>query len=253
MAGHGGGGDGNAHRPSARPDRPRVPADRWRHGGTRTVPAGVARRWERQRHAAYSARDHDIVAACGGHHVAAGPVAGCGPAATLAVEVALLPVAAMTFNRITAAGLPLNLLAVPLMAVTQVAGMVTVAADTLGLPASIPGSVARLAAQSLVDTARAEWTWRRGSWCACPPPPRGLAGAVLPRVPGGWRPRVDPAPRQRHDAVRGHAGAGGGRGTASRRHARRHPSRRPGVCRVGERAVTLPGRDDRLRRYVAGP
>jgi competence protein ComEC len=77
-----------------------------------------------------------------------------GLVATLAVEVALLPVAVTTFNRVTAAGLPLNLLAVPLMAVTQVAGMVTVAADTLGLPASVPGAAARFAAQALVDTSR---------------------------------------------------------------------------------------------------
>jgi competence protein ComEC len=96
--------------------------------------------------------------------------------ATLAVEVALLPVAALTFSRVTAAGLPLNLVAVPLMAVTQVAGMVTVAADTLGLPASAPGWIARLAAQGLVETAHlvdvAPWLVAR-----VPAPPLALVAA----------------------------------------------------------------------------
>ncbi len=74
--------------------------------------------------------------------------------ATLAVEVVLLPVAALTFSRVTAAGLPLNLVAVPLMALTQLAGMATVGADMLGVDASAPGWMARTAAQGLVETAR---------------------------------------------------------------------------------------------------
>src|SRR5204863_4001955 len=49
-------------------------------------------------------------------------------ASSAAVEVALLPVMAETFSRVTAAGLVLNLVAVPAMAVVQVAGLVVVCA-----------------------------------------------------------------------------------------------------------------------------
>ena len=44
-------------------------------------------------------------------------------AASLAVEVALLPISAWTFSRVTSAGLLLNLAAVPLMALVQVGGI----------------------------------------------------------------------------------------------------------------------------------
>jgi len=47
-------------------------------------------------------------------------------AASLASEVALLPIGASFFNRVTFAGLALNLLAIPLMTVAQIGGMAVV-------------------------------------------------------------------------------------------------------------------------------
>lgn len=113
--------------------------------------------------------------------------------ATVAVEAILLPVAAVTFSRVTAAGLLLNLVAVPLMAVAQVAGMVTVGADTLGIDAPAAGWVARSAAQGLVETARfvdvAPWLLAR-----VPVPPAWLVAlyyaSALGAVFGGRRLRL---------------------------------------------------------------
>src|SRR5262245_64276640 len=46
---------------------------------------------------------------------------------SLAVEAALLPVSAQMFSRVTCAGLVLNLLAVPMTCVIQVAGLIAAA------------------------------------------------------------------------------------------------------------------------------
>ena len=46
-------------------------------------------------------------------------------AASVCAEVALLPVCAFVFSRVTAAGLLLNFAAIPLMTVVQIAGMAT--------------------------------------------------------------------------------------------------------------------------------
>ena len=75
-------------------------------------------------------------------------------AASLAVEIALMPVGAWAFSRLTSAGLLLNLAAVPLMGLVQVGGMVVsslVDIETIALPASW---VAHLAASGLVNSAR---------------------------------------------------------------------------------------------------
>ena len=75
-------------------------------------------------------------------------------AASAAVELALLPVTASVFSRVTFAGIILNLVALPLMTVTQVSGMlVVVAADvaSLALPAAWLASVST---QVLLDSAR---------------------------------------------------------------------------------------------------
>jgi competence protein ComEC len=74
--------------------------------------------------------------------------------ASVAVEIVLLPVAAQSFSRVTAAGVVLNLLAVPLMAVVQMAGMIVVAASRLGTVADLAGPLAALAANAIVDSAR---------------------------------------------------------------------------------------------------
>lgn len=75
-------------------------------------------------------------------------------AASCAAEVALLPVSAWTFSRVTSAGLVLNLLAVPLMGVVQVGGMIAVALDRLESIAGVAGWVAHVAARGLVSSAR---------------------------------------------------------------------------------------------------
>jgi len=74
--------------------------------------------------------------------------------ASLAAEIVLLPVSATVFSRVTAAGLLLNLVAIPAMAVVQVAGMVVVACDPVGFLASAAGWTAAHAAVVLVESAR---------------------------------------------------------------------------------------------------
>lgn len=74
--------------------------------------------------------------------------------ASIAVEIVLLPVGAVSFSRVTAAGVVLNLIAVPLMAVVQVAGMVIAGAAGIDGVASIAGTAARLAASGIVESAR---------------------------------------------------------------------------------------------------
>ena len=75
-------------------------------------------------------------------------------AASAAAEVALLPVSAQTFSRVTSAGLLLNLVAVPMMGVAQVAGIAVVALDSFEALAAASGWVAAAAATALVESAR---------------------------------------------------------------------------------------------------
>jgi competence protein ComEC len=97
-------------------------------------------------------------------------------AASMAAEIALLPVAAQTFSRITSAGLLLNLVAVPMMGVAQVAGLAVVVLDSLHPLAAGFGWVATAAATALVESARlvdaAPWLTRRV-------PPPGLTLIVV--------------------------------------------------------------------------
>jgi competence protein ComEC len=85
--------------------------------------------------------------------------------ASAAVEIALLPVMAITFSRVTSAGVVLNLAAVPLMAVVQIAGMLLVCVDWFDALARLAGWVAHLAAAGIVESARlvdvAPWLVRR--------------------------------------------------------------------------------------------
>ena len=88
-------------------------------------------------------------------------------AASAAVEIALLPVMAITFSRVTIAGLILNLAAVPLMAVVQLAGLVIVCADTFDVIARLAAWFTHIAAAGIVESARlvdvAPWLTRRVS------------------------------------------------------------------------------------------
>jgi competence protein ComEC len=74
--------------------------------------------------------------------------------ASLAVELALLPVAAQLFSRVTSAGLLLNLIAVPMMGIAQVAGLVVVAFDSVSVGGGVAGWIAYVAADTLVGSAR---------------------------------------------------------------------------------------------------
>jgi competence protein ComEC len=85
---------------------------------------------------------------------------------SLAAEIALIPVSASFFSRITFAGLALNFVAIPLMAVAQVAGMTAVAAFAISAPAAgALGWLAHAGAYGLVRSAAlVDWvpsvTWR---------------------------------------------------------------------------------------------
>jgi competence protein ComEC len=75
-------------------------------------------------------------------------------AASLAAEALLFPIGALTFSRVTFAGLALNFLAIPLMAVAQIAGMILVpVAGVSRVGASAAGWVAHLGAAGLVWSA----------------------------------------------------------------------------------------------------
>ena len=74
-------------------------------------------------------------------------------AASVAVELVLMPVSAASFSRVTLAGPLLNLAAVPLMAVAQIAGLIVVAADARPALATPVGWVAAGSASAIVHTA----------------------------------------------------------------------------------------------------
>ena len=75
-------------------------------------------------------------------------------AASAATEVMLFPVGALLFSRVTFAGLVLNFFAIPLMALAQIAGMLTVPLALLWTPlARAPGFLAHLGAAGLVRSA----------------------------------------------------------------------------------------------------
>jgi competence protein ComEC len=73
--------------------------------------------------------------------------------ASFTVEAALLPVSAWLFSRVTAAGLVLNLVAVPLMGIVQIAALVTTAASWLPAVAGPAGWLAHVSALGLVRSA----------------------------------------------------------------------------------------------------
>ncbi|MCX6539577.1 MAG: ComEC/Rec2 family competence protein [Acidobacteria bacterium] len=75
--------------------------------------------------------------------------------ASLAAELALFPISAMVFSRVTTAGLALNFAAIPLMTVVQVGGMCVLGlAAVSALAANLAGYVTHVAAWGLVESAR---------------------------------------------------------------------------------------------------
>ncbi|MDA1092547.1 MAG: DNA internalization-related competence protein ComEC/Rec2 [Acidobacteria bacterium] len=98
-------------------------------------------------------------------------------AATLCAEAALMPVGAVLFGRVSVAGLALNFLAIPLMTVTQIAGMVAVALDGVSATgASLVGWVAHAAATGLVESTRLLDLF---PWLAFRVPPPGWTALVV--------------------------------------------------------------------------
>jgi predicted membrane metal-binding protein len=80
-------------------------------------------------------------------------------AASVATEAMLFPVGALLFSRVTFAGLALNFLAIPLMALAQIAGMVVVPVALVSTPfGRVPGFLAHVGAAGLVRSANlVEW------------------------------------------------------------------------------------------------
>ena len=82
-------------------------------------------------------------------------VLGLSVAATLAAETAVLPIGASGFGRITFAGVVLNVVAIPLMAVAQMAGLATALLSfSSETAAAWAGWTAHLAVTGLVESAR---------------------------------------------------------------------------------------------------
>lgn len=96
-------------------------------------------------------------------------------AATICAEIALVPVAASFFSRVTFAGIVLNFAAIPLMAVVQCGAMTVLAASVLCEPAAPIAAVAvHWAAFGLVESSRlvdvVPWVARdvpRPAWWLC--------------------------------------------------------------------------------------
>ncbi len=97
-------------------------------------------------------------------------------AATLCAEAVLLPIGAALFGRVSLAGLVLNFAAIPLMTLTQLAGMAAVALlavhPALG---ALAGHAAHLAATGLVESTRLLDVWPWLVFRVPPPPPLALA------------------------------------------------------------------------------
>ena len=76
-------------------------------------------------------------------------------ASSLCAEVALFPIGAFVFSRVTAAGLVVNFAAIPLMTIAQVSGMALLAAAAL-VPAAVPAlaETAHRSSWGLVESAR---------------------------------------------------------------------------------------------------
>jgi competence protein ComEC len=106
--------------------------------------------------------------------------------ASAAAELLLLPIGARFFERVTFAGLALNFLAIPLMAVAQIAGMVLVPAAMISThAAAAAGWIAHLGAAGLISSAdlvrfAPVLTWRVAA------PPLTVCAAYYAALAGCW-------------------------------------------------------------------
>ncbi|MFP5380132.1 MAG: ComEC/Rec2 family competence protein, partial [Vicinamibacteria bacterium] len=122
--------------------------------------------------------------------------------ASVCAELALAPIGAAVFERVTLAGLLLNFIAIPCMTAVQVGAMAVVALDAVWGPAADAAAlVPHLAARGLLDSARlVEW-WPWLTWRVPPPSPllltayyAALVGTVAAATTGGG-PRLRAARR----------------------------------------------------------
>jgi competence protein ComEC len=121
--------------------------------------------------------------------------------ASVCAELALTPVSASVFQRVTIAGLLLNFAAIPCMTVLQLAAMVSVASDLVSLSslAGASGRLVAIAGRGLLDSARlldlAPWlAWR------VPAPSLVVMALYYAAVVVSWissRPPVDTRARRR--------------------------------------------------------
>lgn len=74
--------------------------------------------------------------------------------ASIATEIVLAPVSAARFSRVTVAGVVLNLVAIPMMTIVQIAGMAVVIGDRFVAVGAAAGWLAWLGATVLVESAR---------------------------------------------------------------------------------------------------
>ena len=112
--------------------------------------------------------------------------------ATLAAELALVPVSASVFSRVGVAGLLLNFVAIPAMAVVQLAGLLVVIFDAWWTGASFMAArVAGIAAGWLVDSTMVVEILPWLSWRVPPPEPYWIvahyAGWAVALWAGGHR------------------------------------------------------------------
>ena len=113
--------------------------------------------------------------------------------ASVAAETMLFPVSALVFSRVTFAGLALNFLAIPLMALTQIAGMLVVPmAIASARAAALVGFVAHLGAAGLVQSADLVQHAPALAYRVATPAPGVVAVyyLALAMVWAGWRRRV---------------------------------------------------------------
>ena len=105
--------------------------------------------------------------------------------ASLCAEVALFPIAAFVFSRVTFAGLVLNFFAIPLMSLAQTAGMAAVALSLVHAPlALVQGWLAHVSAWGLAESAT---LIELAPWLAYRLPPASLVAIILYYTAlGGW-------------------------------------------------------------------
>lgn len=106
-------------------------------------------------------------------------------AATACVEAVVFPVQVWWFSRLSFAGLVLNLVAVPLMAVVQVTGLLAVVLDVAGLPAW-PAAWVASSAVSLLDRCMRLVDWVPWLVRFTPRPPAGLVCAYYAALTLWW-------------------------------------------------------------------